>query len=216
MNTFFKTIATAALLTVVGTGSAMAVIAGSSHDMNSAGTYANATNNLETCVYCHAPHNADGTNDAPLWNRIAGVTTFTPYTSTLVTAPAVPGSASLACLSCHDGATAIDNVVNGPGGSGGAWVANVQTMTSVGITGAANVGNDLSNDHPIGIEVTALAGSMDAPATITSTGGLTLYTNGAASNTVECASCHNPHSDNILYLRKLNTSSLLCLTCHLK
>jgi predicted CXXCH cytochrome family protein len=33
---------------------------------------------------------------------------------------------------------------------------------------------------------------------------------------VECASCHDPHSDNTTFLRILNTSSAVCLACHTK
>lgn len=31
---------------------------------------------------------------------------------------------------------------------------------------------------------------------------------------VECASCHDPHSENTTFLRILNTSSAVCLACH--
>ena len=33
---------------------------------------------------------------------------------------------------------------------------------------------------------------------------------------VECASCHDPHSNNSTFLRVTNTGSAVCLTCHAK
>jgi len=33
---------------------------------------------------------------------------------------------------------------------------------------------------------------------------------------VECASCHDPHSDNPTFLRIANTGSAVCLSCHIK
>lgn len=46
-----------------------------------------------------------------------------------------------------------------------------------------------------------------------------LYTrniNGTDKPYVECASCHDPHSDNATFLRIPNTNSQVCLTCHAK
>jgi len=73
----------------------------------------------EVCVYCHTPHGANTTVTLPLWNRTMKATTYTTYnqlgTSTLTQTVSQPGAASLACLSCHDGQTAIDSIVNMPG-----------------------------------------------------------------------------------------------------
>jgi predicted CXXCH cytochrome family protein len=33
---------------------------------------------------------------------------------------------------------------------------------------------------------------------------------------VECASCHDPHSENVTFLRIANTGSAVCLACHIK
>ena len=35
-----------------------------------------------------------------------------------------------------------------------------------------------------------------------------------AGPSVECASCHDPHSDNNTFLRRQNTASAVCLACH--
>ncbi|MHB9139851.1 MAG: cytochrome c3 family protein [Victivallaceae bacterium] len=73
----------------------------------------------EVCVYCHTPHGANTTVALPLWNRTMKATTYTTYnqlgTSSLTQTVSQPGAASLACLSCHDGQTAIDSIVNMPG-----------------------------------------------------------------------------------------------------
>lgn len=73
----------------------------------------------EVCVYCHTPHGANTTVNLPLWNRTMKSTTYTTYnqlgTSSLTQEVAQPGNNSLACLSCHDGQTAIDSIINMPG-----------------------------------------------------------------------------------------------------
>lgn len=75
--------------------------------------------NAQVCVYCHTPHGANqsgGTATAPLWNRTARTTTYTLYNQqTLSGTTTQPGPNSLTCLSCHDGQTAVDSIVNMPG-----------------------------------------------------------------------------------------------------
>lgn len=78
--------------------------------------------NAQVCVYCHTPHAANqsgGTATAPLWNRTARTTTYTLYNQqTLSGTTTQPGPNSLTCLSCHDGQTAVDSIVNMPGSGG--------------------------------------------------------------------------------------------------
>ncbi len=72
----------------------------------------------EVCVYCHTPHGSSNVA-LPLWNRTITSTTYTTYdalnSSTLTQPVTQPGINSLACLSCHDGQTAIDSIINMPG-----------------------------------------------------------------------------------------------------
>lgn len=120
----------------------------------------------EICVFCHTPHgavNAATGPTAPLWNKASPNTAnYTVYTSGTMQGTSVPGatSMSLACLSCHDGTQAMDNMVNAPGGSGytaggaqmaGTWSNTTDTTAGVMQAGAGVVmlGTDLSNDHPI-------------------------------------------------------------------
>jgi len=72
------------------------------------------------CVYCHTPHGANNSSGMgmPLWNRTVNPSlTYVPYgtPTTLGLTVTNPGPASLTCLSCHDGATAIDSIINMPG-----------------------------------------------------------------------------------------------------
>lgn len=73
----------------------------------------------EVCVYCHTPHGANGNAGLPLWNRTIKTTTYTTYdqlnTTTLTQSVGQPGANSLSCLSCHDGQTAVDSIINMPG-----------------------------------------------------------------------------------------------------
>jgi Doubled CXXCH motif (Paired_CXXCH_1) len=80
-------------------------------------------------VYCHTPHGANRTTAAPLWNRTMKVTAYQTYdllgTSSLSQPVTQPGTASLTCLSCHDGQTAVDAIINMPGS--GRYNAGMET-----------------------------------------------------------------------------------------
>ncbi|MBW7957217.1 MAG: hypothetical protein H3C68_04920 [Deltaproteobacteria bacterium] len=104
-------------------GTAANGIGKSRHNMGALGGPIATRQTTEICVFCHTPHhaNVDGFaagEKAPLWNRTnaAAAETFTPYGTTAAgTSIGQPGGASLACLSCHDGVTTFDNLVNAPG-----------------------------------------------------------------------------------------------------
>jgi len=72
----------------------------------------------QVCVYCHTPHAANSTAAAPLWNRTIKAHTYATYDqlgTQLTQVIGQPGPASLTCLSCHDGLTAVDSIINMPG-----------------------------------------------------------------------------------------------------
>lgn len=131
---------------------ATAQVAGSRHDLSTdPGSQTN-----EVCVYCHTPHGADTSAVVPLWNKTLPTSTYQRYsdlnTSTLDGTEAAVGSVSLACLSCHDGSQAMDNVINAPGRG-----LNSGPIGSVGTMGPAagpvpNLTTDLRDDHPISIQ----------------------------------------------------------------
>ena len=72
----------------------------------------------EICVFCHTPHHSRPAA-GPLWNRGAGAaeTNYVSYGTTIGgnTADTVIHPESAACLSCHDGITTFDMLVNSPG-----------------------------------------------------------------------------------------------------
>ncbi|NMM05025.1 MAG: cytochrome c3 family protein [Polaromonas sp.] len=274
-------VATALLaLGVLGSAPALAGIANTKHNLGALGTGANKfTGTQEICVFCHTPHGADISAAVPLWNRVlAAPTTYQTYnslgTSSLDGATAPVGSVSLACLSCHDGGQAMNVMINQPGS--GTTVAGLNitpvtgqgNLTADGKIGAGvitNIGTDLRNDHPIGIQYGGgMPGNIAYPAAAVADGGfrdkdfrgvqwsnlngndvwwvdtpgtgaagtrektdMQLYTRlatgtspvpGATGNQalVECASCHDPHSENPTFLRVANTNSAVCLACHIK
>ncbi len=148
-------------------GDAAGGIASSRHNLGAFGIQTVTPETTEICVFCHTPHHAN-TGDlnglAPLWNR--GTTAPTSFTAYGTTAAGTTidntdiGSVSLACLSCHDGATTFDNLVNAPGkngvilaGSSRGWTfTQLGTLVSGFMTAARlNIGLDLSNDHPMSV-----------------------------------------------------------------
>ncbi len=153
---------------------AVAGIAATKHNLSSAGlaTQANSFSGTQAiCVFCHTPHGADATASVPLWNRVLPATsTYKLYsdlnTSSLDGKIANVGSVSIACLSCHDGTQAMNVMINQPGSGGydpagapmtGTWTGPASGATPVGSLNYAtasivNIGTDLTNDHPIGIQ----------------------------------------------------------------
>jgi predicted CXXCH cytochrome family protein len=174
-------------------------IQGSAHDFSVLGWASG-----EICLPCHTPHNADTTvTGAPLWNHQLTTTTFTLYSSpTMDSTPEQPRSASKICLSCHDGTTAMDSY-------GGNIGSNY-------ITGDANLGIDLSDDHPISI---FWSHQTELP-------NCTICHNPNPSDFnpilplfdmyIECPTCHDPHntSNNPRLLRKPLAASEICFHCH--
>lgn len=213
--------ALAALLAGAGPLQA-ASIANSKHDLSatSATTGPKAATETQVCVFCHAPHKP-GLN-VPLWNKTQTAQTFTFYSSNYVnnylgmaapTMSALSGTRTKLCLSCHDGVTALGGVYNLAGSPG--------TIAVTGTLGAAaNLGTDLSNDHPVLYDVKPGAGPPGSPGTNPeiqvplSGDAVKVY---GASNRVECTSCHNPHDPQYgKFLVKSNANAALCTTCHVK
>ena len=146
---FFALSAAASAFTLtLGAGGAMAQgIDGSPHDLATG-----VNDNNEICVYCHTPHGARTDIEAPLWNKPATGTTYQTYDSTTIDGQILAvGSVSVACLTCHDGTQAMDAVINAPGS--GAGSGNIGSgVGAMPPTSIANLGADLRNDHPIGIQ----------------------------------------------------------------
>jgi predicted CXXCH cytochrome family protein len=249
-------------------GSALAGISATKHNLSATGTFSNHTStaNTEICAFCHTPHGgATGAELPPLWNKnVPTGATYQTYTSTTLDAAQLTVSTgpSVACLSCHDGAQALDNMINQPGSGGynaggasaGYTWPDTSTMTNGKLdAGIAFISSDLRNDHPISIAycgggITNTGdGAIDAGGTCadtdfntpkvdvigttrvwwvdTGTAGrqksdMILYSrdfSGTPGPSVECASCHDPHSSTTnTFLRINNTGSAVCLACHNK
>ncbi|MDX1811411.1 MAG: cytochrome c3 family protein, partial [Gammaproteobacteria bacterium] len=109
----------------------------------------------------------------PLWNRtLNSASNYSTYdqlgTSTFDAKIADVGSVSIGCLSCHDGTIALDSMINEPGSgadnpgfSVGTWTGDDNVAGGIGNnSGKAvlapgivqNLGQDLTNDHPIGMQ----------------------------------------------------------------
>mgnify|MGYP003572125376 FL=1 len=210
--------APAALLVALGLtgGQALADIVGSAHDFSNSGFSGG-----EICVVCHTTHNADtSVTEAPLWNHELTSQTFAMYSSPTMDAAqdAQPTGASKLCLSCHDGATAVDAY----GGNTG----------SIFLSGPAAVGanDDLTDDHPISITYdSALAvtdpGLHDPTQQTVTIGSGNKSRTGLVSELmtpagkVQCSSCHDvhntyavPNGNPLLLLSK--SGSEICLACH--
>lgn len=181
----------------------IAQITGTPHDFSSRGW-----GSTQICIFCHTPHNAATGLSAPLWNHAVTTATYTLYnssvSSTFNATTSQPAGVSKLCLSCHDGTVAIDSF----GGRTG----------TTNMTGAANLGTNLANDHPVSFAynaalATADGGGLVTPASASSVvPGIPLF-----SGNLECASCHNVHSNtNSPFLRASNAASALCLRCHIK
>ena len=119
----------------------------------------------EICVFCHTPHGGDSSAAVPLWNRgLPTPSSYTTYddlgTSTFDAQMSDVGSVSIGCLSCHDGTMALDAMINEPGSgadntgfSSGTWSgADIQGSGQLAAGIVQNLGTDLSNDHPIGMQ----------------------------------------------------------------
>ncbi|MBI5453754.1 MAG: hypothetical protein HY956_03910 [Deltaproteobacteria bacterium] len=104
-------------------GVAASGISGTRHNMGSIGKVVTMNGTTEICVFCHTPHHSNtASNLVPMWNRgTSAPTSFTAYGTTIGGSTINNtdiGSTTLACLSCHDGVTTFDNIVNAPGKGG--------------------------------------------------------------------------------------------------
>ncbi len=178
-------------------------VVNSSHNLSTSGPLAQASDDqTRVCIFCHTPHN--GSVDV-LWNRTnPAAGDFT------VRAGATLQDGSLKCLSCHDGATAVNNLTNGSAD----FTTAIATGTIIGtgsvLVGEGDMGLDLTSDHPVGIDYPA-----DTDTDFHNASTLTLAQ--LINSKVACASCHNPHDTQYGdFLIASNSGSALCLDCHNK
>lgn len=93
----------------------------SRHNLGGFGRVLKTSATTQVCVFCHTPHHSN-TGANPLWNRsLANSINYIGYGTTIAGTTvnqADLGGSTLACLSCHDGATTFDSLVNAPGQGG--------------------------------------------------------------------------------------------------
>lgn len=225
------------LVFVVTAAVAFAGISTTRHNLTSTsttdGAKATATAQGETlCGFCHIPHGGNTTvANAPLWSRSLRLTAANPYTvyggGTTLGGTAVnqPGTNSLTCLSCHDGTIAVGQIIkygvaktyDMVDATGTNYLDATDKLIVVAgqsyqpnVAGAA--GNDLSNDHPVGLIYNPAKAGLDALATVQGR-GYKFY--GAGTNQMECASCHDPHiSTTSAFKRSIAGGVDFCVGCH--
>jgi len=93
----------------------------SRHNLGGFGRVLKTSATTQVCVFCHTPHHSNK-QARPLWNRdVSNSVSYVVYGTTIAGTTinqANLGGATLACLSCHDGATTFDSLVNAPGKGG--------------------------------------------------------------------------------------------------
>lgn len=235
---FLSLIVVAVAFMFVSAGAAFAGIASSMHNLSPSGTgpiHATGTQlDSEICAWCHTPHAANSQfTGAPIWNKGTDSQVYTMYGTTVsgTQTKSAPNPVSLACLSCHDGASAINSVILQPGQSGSDFTyvsggTNVAFSTTSAGTAfkmpstIAPPGTSLQNTHPVSVPYTSGVAFLAATgASLTNWAGAStvaqvLFTY-SGTQYVECGSCHDPHiTVNVDFLRANNSGSALCISCH--
>lgn len=241
MRRFKPLLMTALALMVVCmfSAAARASIIGSKHDFGG-DDYKNWSQG-QICLPCHIPHNAtvkDASGnylDGPLWNHTLSTATYTLYTP--LDAPTTDANGnpvltgevdenSMLCLSCHDGTVALDSFGGGLGTAG-------PIAGTPGAKGSANLGTDLSDDHPIGERAVwpdVTPSYMVDPSLRDAQHIMPLRHMADGKLAVGCTSCHEPHNRagqaHMLWVNNSGPGttvdgravdgSLLCLNCHKK
>ena len=223
-------------------------IRNSYHDFSGSNTawgISTANNNdgaYPLCIVCHTPHSAGsgGSVAVPLWNHQNSAQTFTLYgqgasgpSPTFLGTVRQPSASvgydiTLACLSCHDGVTAINAFY---------WQGQLQNKTVAPVTTSYfAIGTDLSKNHPVDFDYAAVAALDQYIQPLTHVADITQFGKAATiqqvmlhnpslsagNNVMSCASCHDIHRQ-IGY--SYNSSHFLvaplqygelCLICHIK
>jgi predicted CXXCH cytochrome family protein len=174
---------------LAGTGA----IGGTPHDLS-------AVEGGASCSFCHTPHGAMG--GTPLWSRALSTAVYKIYESSSLKAKVgQPTGSSKLCLSCHDGTVALSERV--AGSIGGTYMA----------AGGANLGTDLSDDHPISFVYSSGLSAEDAQ--IRPPIGLPEPLKLDRSGELQCTTCHDAHDNrNGKFLVMSNGRSQMCVSCH--
>ncbi len=192
------------------------------------------------CIFCHTPIASTDSGVPPRWQpslpREFRFNMYDDIGRLGLKGNTAVGSQSLACLSCHDAVQAFsvtglsyDHPFGVPYRGGLDPATRARAVESALVSGAplklAEHLKDLESFRP------AYRALVDnRPVWWTSRlnhrdrrrrGDLPLYVrveerDGTEVPFIECASCHNPHSTNPVFLRSTPADGGLCLTCHIK
>ena len=206
------------------------------HNLSSASTstiHAPGGGEDQVCKFCHTPHG--GSAEGPLWNRInplgpasdgtfplynggadatLNLTTIADaqYNAAIAADPTkYPNGATRLCLSCHDGVTAVGEVIDG-------GVLASLTMSAYGTI-------DLSTSHPVSfVYNAAVEAALPAGFNRPAVGSVVKLDD---QERMQCTTCHDPHNDTnnggtyTLPMWRLYTGTTeaadydnTCLTCH--
>jgi len=199
---------TAVVLVLAGAavGQDMSKVENTPHNLTTLDVWSVVVPQNRVCLPCHTVHNAkidEGGVQQVLWNHEITTQTFQMYTTSAGHRGNQPEGTSKLCLSCHDGATAIDSF----GGNEG-FFNNILISPDR----PSNLGTDLRDDHPIGVEYPPpdVTGYNDKS---TFSGVKVVTIDGV--DRVECTSCHDPHDNSLgMFLRQTLDGSAICLECH--
>ncbi len=182
------------IVITIGRSTAIAQIDGSPHDLT-------AVAGGSICSFCHTPHGA--LTGTPLWSHKLSTAVYNIYQSSSLEANiGQPTGSSKLCLSCHDGTVALDETVNS-GSNGGTYIA----------PGAANLGTNLSDDHPISFVYSAALSAEDVQ--IRPPSALPEQLRLDRSSELQCTTCHEPHDNRYgNFLVMSNLRSGMCVSCH--
>lgn len=178
------------------------------------------------------------------WNHeIPANATYKVYSSAMLKTLNLSGDLSTAnafysmvCLSCHDGSVAIGALYRMPDN----FTFNTTTIATVAADGPSRLvgaNNDLSQTHPVNFSYDGALSAADSGLWDVGMGtnvrqigttsltavraSLTNDTYGALqqpilfNGTIQCTSCHNPHSEtNPPFLRVSVQDNKLCFKCH--
>lgn len=208
MNAANRTVGLAVVVSLAAVAAAQVQsVVNSQHNLSAWGLGSvRASGEDEVCIFCHAPHNSSKVQ--PLWNRYESAAVYTPYSSSsMVAEPGQPTGSSKLCLSCHDGTIALGKVVS----------RDTPIHMAGGVTvmprGHANLGTDLSDDHPISFRydtsLTVRKGNLVDPRALPPAMKLD------HNQELQCTTCHDPHNNAYgSFLVMSNENSAMCRSCH--
>ncbi|MHC4366131.1 MAG: cytochrome c3 family protein [Planctomycetota bacterium] len=168
-------------------------VKGSPHDLS-------ALASGDACSFCHTPHGA--LPKSPGWSRKISTAVYKIYQSSSLEAKVgQPTGSSKMCLSCHDGTVALTHTRKG-------------NTSGVYITpGQANLGTDLSDDHPISFVYSDSLSAKDSQIRLAST--LPEEFKLDRSGELQCTTCHTSHDNQYGdFLVVSNRRSQMCTSCH--